>query len=421
MTEVSTLVQQGIAAVKRGRRDEGRELLMRAVELDDHNEQAWLWLSGVADGIEDQIICLENVLVINPGNTAAERGLRQLRAMLPPTPEPPPSEVESPADSAEEAFYEEGLPRSAELDRSTRSKDMVAPDSAASRTCVHCGAVNPVEQLDCAICGRPMRGEDIGVSAQPAAAPAVMEVEPPDEVQFVRDFDTRPQGLMSLIASWIAALSFNRRGAYEHEVYSASAGRTIGGIVLGGVIIPLLVSLVAGLLLASSISPNWLAILPPLAATPFVVIPAVVALIIQFYLWVGGLYVVAWAFGGKASFTVHTHLVSVAYAASSLLGSFAFLVGGAILVALVDVPTSGNLSGVGLAALIGPAVLGLIITLYALAMHGQALSAAHRFSWLGGVGVLVLSTLSYGLLIVLAVMLLLLLTNLSLTDLRLPI
>jgi hypothetical protein len=368
MTEVSTLVQQGIAAAKRGRREEARRLLMRAVELDDHNERAWLWLSGVAEGIEDQIICLENVLVINPANTPAERGLRQLRASLSPEPAPPPPEAEARADLIEE----------------TRP---VSTDRA---------------------------GADLEWAAESESpAPAAMEDET-SEVRFVKDFDTRPQGLMSLIASWIAALSFNRRGAYEQEIFSASAGRTVGGIILGGVIIPLLISIIAGILLAASMSPNWLAILPSLAATPFVVIAAVIALIIQFYLWAGGLYLIAWAFGGKASFTIHTHLVSVAYAASSLLGSFAFLVGGAILIALVDLPASTDLAGVGRAALIGPALLGLLIALYSASMHGQALSAAHRFSWLGGVGILVLSTLLYGLLIVLAVLLFFLLTNLAL-------
>lgn len=375
MTEVSAVVQKGIAAVKDGRRNEARELLMRAVELDDHNEQAWLWLSGVAEGIEDQIICLENVLVINPANRAAEHGLHQLRAKLPPAPV-----VTVSADLMEEAPSQETFVVGAGLEE----------------------------------------GED-QISVRPAVAPTAFEEEPPDEVRFVGDFDARPQGLASLVASWIAALSFNRRGAYEHEVFSASAGRTIGGIVLGGVIIPFLISLVTAIVLASSISPNWLAILPTLAATPFVAIPAVLALIIQFYLWSGVLYVVAWAFGGKASFAVHTHLLSVAYAAASLLGSFVFLVGGALLAALVELPAPGDLAGTGLIAFIGPAVLGLVVALYTLAMHGQALSAAHRFSWLGGVGVLVLSSVLYGLLVVLAVILVLLVTNLTLADLPLPV
>jgi hypothetical protein len=224
---------------------------------------------------------------------------------------------------------------------------------------------------------------------------------------------------MSLFASWIAALSFNRQGAYEHEIFSASAGRTVGGVVLGGVILPLLIVLVSGILLASSTSANWLAILPTLAATPFVVIPAIFGLIIQFYLWAGGLYLVAWAMGGKASFSVHAQLLSIAYAASSLLGSFAFLVGGAVLAALIKPSEPGNPLGMGIIWLAGLAVLGLIVAVYTLAMHGQALSVAHRFSWLGGIGVLLVSALVYVLLIVLAVLVVLSISNRTLTDLAL--
>jgi hypothetical protein len=37
-----------------------------------------LWLSGVVDTNEDKRICLENVLVLNPGSLAAKRGLEKL-------------------------------------------------------------------------------------------------------------------------------------------------------------------------------------------------------------------------------------------------------------------------------------------------------------------------------------------------------
>jgi hypothetical protein len=362
MTNVSALVQEGIAAAKSGRRADARRALMRAVELDDHHEQAWLWLSGVAEGIEDQIICLENVLTINPGNAAAERGLQHLRAQRPPAPEPAAAEAEAAAEPALET-----------------------PDGGPAAD---------------------------GINLEPSVEPA--------EVQFVRDYETRPQGLMSLIASWIAALAFNRRGAYEYEIFSASAGRTVGGIVLGGVIIPLLIGLVPAILLISSLSPNWLAVLPTLAAAPLVIIPSAIALIIQFYLWAGGLYLVSWVVGGKASFAVHTHLLSIAYAAASLLTSLAALVGGALVAALVELPATGDLSAMGMATLVGPAVVGLVIALYILAMQGQALSTAHRFSWPGGIGVLILSSLLFGLLVILAVMLLVLFTNVNLGDLPLP-
>ncbi|MBL8132797.1 MAG: bacterial transcriptional activator domain-containing protein [Anaerolineae bacterium] len=72
---VEGMLREGVNAMKAGRRDEARALLLRAVELDQYNEDAWLWLSGVLDSLEDQRTCLENVLSINPGNDRARQGL----------------------------------------------------------------------------------------------------------------------------------------------------------------------------------------------------------------------------------------------------------------------------------------------------------------------------------------------------------
>ncbi len=75
---VDDLLKQGIAAVRAGRKDEARQKLMLVVELDEQNEQAWLWLSGVVESNADRRLCLENVLTINPANAAAQKGLRLL-------------------------------------------------------------------------------------------------------------------------------------------------------------------------------------------------------------------------------------------------------------------------------------------------------------------------------------------------------
>jgi hypothetical protein len=88
------LLAQGIAAVKAGRKAEARELLIRVIEQEDRHELAWLWLSGAVDTDEERIICLENVLTINPQNAAARRGLDMLAAtanVRPPGTVPPPS------------------------------------------------------------------------------------------------------------------------------------------------------------------------------------------------------------------------------------------------------------------------------------------------------------------------------------------
>jgi hypothetical protein len=49
------------------------------IDLDDRNEKAWLWLSGVATGIDERIVCLENVLAINPHHELARQGLTHLQ------------------------------------------------------------------------------------------------------------------------------------------------------------------------------------------------------------------------------------------------------------------------------------------------------------------------------------------------------
>lgn len=55
-------------------------LLMRAVEADERNPQAWLWLAGVMDDPEDIRVCLENVLELDPANERAKQGLAWVEA-----------------------------------------------------------------------------------------------------------------------------------------------------------------------------------------------------------------------------------------------------------------------------------------------------------------------------------------------------
>jgi hypothetical protein len=93
------MVKQAMIALKAGRREEARDLLLNAVDQDEHHEQAWLWLSAVVDSLEEQQICLENVLAINPQNERARKGLDGVNQKLsaqskPASPRPasPPSE-----------------------------------------------------------------------------------------------------------------------------------------------------------------------------------------------------------------------------------------------------------------------------------------------------------------------------------------
>lgn len=75
---VDAMVRAGVEAYRAGKRAEARTLLERALELDNYNELAWMWLSAVVDSPEEQRTCLENVVVINPENERAKQGLRSL-------------------------------------------------------------------------------------------------------------------------------------------------------------------------------------------------------------------------------------------------------------------------------------------------------------------------------------------------------
>lgn len=75
---VDAMVRAGVEAYRAGNKAEARTLLERALELDQYNETAWLWLSAVVDTREEQQTCLENVIVINPENQRAQQGLRSL-------------------------------------------------------------------------------------------------------------------------------------------------------------------------------------------------------------------------------------------------------------------------------------------------------------------------------------------------------
>ena len=95
------LLNKAIIAAKAGRKTEARQLLEAVLDADERNERAWLWLSGVVDSDEERVICLENVLSINPDNQAARRGLAMLRAaraaasapIIRPLPSPDPAEA----------------------------------------------------------------------------------------------------------------------------------------------------------------------------------------------------------------------------------------------------------------------------------------------------------------------------------------
>ncbi len=72
------MLSQGKDAVQGGDKAAAWSLLTRLIRADPRNEAAWLLLSDVVDAPEDQQICLENVLVLNPHNERAAAGVTHL-------------------------------------------------------------------------------------------------------------------------------------------------------------------------------------------------------------------------------------------------------------------------------------------------------------------------------------------------------
>ncbi len=78
MTTTNDWLQQGIAAARAGRKEQARQLLARAIQVDQYNDDAWVWLAGVMDDPARMRQCLQQALRINPLNPQARQGIAWL-------------------------------------------------------------------------------------------------------------------------------------------------------------------------------------------------------------------------------------------------------------------------------------------------------------------------------------------------------
>jgi len=141
--EINLWLTDGIAAAKAGKRAEARELLLRVVDADENNLQAWLWLSGVVTTLEDREVCLQNVLALDPVNEAAQRGLAKVRAEIEATPEIEP---------------ESALPHvAAEIAPETKvAFDFSDTELNDPLLCVYCAHLTREEDRQCPYCKRDL-------------------------------------------------------------------------------------------------------------------------------------------------------------------------------------------------------------------------------------------------------------------------
>jgi hypothetical protein len=68
-----------IELVKDDKRDAARSILRSLIHEDGDFEDAWLWMSVAVDSLDQAMICLDNVLRINPNNINAAMALYRLQ------------------------------------------------------------------------------------------------------------------------------------------------------------------------------------------------------------------------------------------------------------------------------------------------------------------------------------------------------
>ncbi len=121
--EVEGLLREGQEAARRGDAAAARSFLSQVVERDPSNEKAWMWLSGVVEDVAEQQICLENVLVINPDNAKARKGLDYLQSQR--------NAIEETTSSAAPAYASEYEASTSE-DTTTSQGDIPRQEHSAS-------------------------------------------------------------------------------------------------------------------------------------------------------------------------------------------------------------------------------------------------------------------------------------------------
>lgn len=118
----SALIQQGLAALRQGDREQAVQILGRAVRIDPTDEEVWLALAEAVAETERRRYCLERCLALNPSNERAQSALAALdghqepiASVAEPAPEaaapsPAATEGDSPADIRAETEREPATP-----------------------------------------------------------------------------------------------------------------------------------------------------------------------------------------------------------------------------------------------------------------------------------------------------------------------
>lgn len=323
--EALQLVAQGIAAAQAERKEEAEELLRQAIALDPNNERAWLWLSAVVEGIEQQRECLQRVLEINPTNSFARTGLAFLAHLR-----------EGYEYLAARAPWMAGV------------EDTRTPlEQLPAQRCPRCHHQNPGWAYICNRCGAPL--------------------QPINVRQIVRQ-ELRTTGHPSLARTWAGAAILDPELAFASEIALASPMRSFVSIALGAVALTL--ARLIGTLALASPSSRGLS-LPLLSRLSLTFLFDLVGLLIgAFLVWIGlgGITEsIARSRGGAAPSRVHYYLIAVAVSSWMSIAGVLVLIGWGLIYFVPTIPERWILAGTG-----------GVLFLYAVMLVVQAVRTAHR-------------------------------------------
>ena len=80
--DLEGMLDMAINTAQEGNRDSARVMLRRVLNEDRFNDRAMLWLAKLAQTREERKEWLRRVLIIDPNNTVAQDGLKQMAQVV---------------------------------------------------------------------------------------------------------------------------------------------------------------------------------------------------------------------------------------------------------------------------------------------------------------------------------------------------
>jgi hypothetical protein len=335
MAKLDRLLEQGVAAAKANYKEQAEALLKQVVTIDPGNEQAWLWLSAVVEGIEEKKDCLRRVIEVNPYNTTARSGLRYL------------------------SHLREGFEYMA-----NRAPWMASHDEYESslsdipeRPCLRCGATNPGWAYTCNSCQASLESMDVK--------------------EMVKEEIKRQQASRSVFRPWASAIFLDSKQAFAPEVSLASYARSVLVVVLGAIAGNLL-RLLASVVLIIFTEPSQFGTVSGRLMSAFI---ADQALLLLGALAAWGLLgavtrTLAGSMGGMGYPRIHYYMMAVAVSAWTSVAGLVTVIWTAIAVLVPGVSPE----------LLVALASGLLM-FYAVTLIGEAIHAAHGLEHLQETGI----------------------------------